>query len=294
MTTLLTGFSFTECPRWHEGRIWFSDFYNFRVLSAAPDGSDLCTEAEVPQTPAGIGWLPDGRLLVVSQRDQRLLRREADGSMVTHAELAGHIAGGNPNDMVVDHQGRAYVGNHGIDFAQTDSYSPANLVRVDPDGTVTVAADDLWFPNGTVITDNGTMIVAETFGNRMSAFDVAADGSLSNQRVWAQFADLPSDRTLVVLRQQRVVAPDGCCLDAEGAVWVADADGGPLRRVREGGEVLEEISYERPIYACMLGGDDGRTLFACSAADHRAEVLIPRMDASLVVTTVDVPRAGMP
>jgi sugar lactone lactonase YvrE len=294
MTTLLTGFSFTECPRWHEGRIWFSDFYNFRVLSAAPDGSDLRTEAEVPQTPAGIGWLPDGRLLVVSQRDQRLLRREADGSMVTHAELAGHIAGGNPNDMVVDHQGRAYVGNHGIDFSQTDTYSPANLVRVDPDGTVTVAADDLWFPNGTVITDNGTMIVAETFGNRMSAFDVAADGSLSNQRVWAQFADLPSDRTLVVLRQQRVVAPDGCCLDAEGAVWVADADGGPLRRVREGGEVLEEISYERPIYACMLGGDNGRTLFACSAADHRAEVLIPRMDASLVVTTVDVPRAGMP
>jgi sugar lactone lactonase YvrE len=294
MTTLLTGFSFTECPRWHEGRIWFSDFYNFRVLSAAPDGSDLRTEAEVPQTPAGIGWLPDGRLLMVSQRDQRVLRREADGSLVIHAELAGHIAGGNPNDMLVDRQGRAYVGNHGIDFAQTDTYSPANLVRVDPDGTVTVAADDLWFPNGTVLTDDGTMIVAETFGNRMSAFDVAADGSLSNQRVWAQFADLPSDRKLVVLRQQRVVAPDGCCLDAEGAVWVADADGGPLRRVREGGEVLEEISYERPIYACMLGGEDGRTLFACSAADHRAEVLIPRMDASLVVTTVDVPRAGMP
>jgi sugar lactone lactonase YvrE len=294
MTTLLTGFSFTECPRWHEGRIWFSDFYNFQVLSAAPDGSDLRTEAEVPQTPAGIGWLPDGRLLVVSQRDRRLLRREADGSLVTHAELAGHIAGGNPNDMLVDRQGRAYVGNHGVDFAQTDTYSPANLVRVDPDGSVTVAADDLWFPNGTVITDDGTMIVAETFGNRMSAFDVAADGSLSNQRVWAQFADLPSDRTLVVLRQQRVVAPDGCCLDAEGAVWVADADGGPLRRVREGGEVLEEIAYERPIYACMLGGEDGRTLFACSAADHRAEVLVPRMDASLVVTTVDVPRAGMP
>jgi sugar lactone lactonase YvrE len=294
MTTLLTGFSFTECPRWHEGRIWFSDFYNFQVLSAAADGSDLRIEAEVPQTPAGIGWLPDGRLLVVSQRDQRLLRREADGSLVTHAELAGHIAGGNPNDMLVDRQGRAYVGNHGIDFAQTDTYSPANLVRVDPDGTVTVAADGLWFPNGTVLTDDGTMIVAETFGNRMSAFDVSADGSLSNQRVWAQFADLPSDRKLVVLRQQRVVAPDGCCLDAEGAVWVADADGGPLRRVREGGEVLEEITYERPIYACMLGGEDGRTLFACSAADHRAEVLVPRMDASLVVTTVDVPRAGMP
>jgi sugar lactone lactonase YvrE len=294
MTPLLTGFSFTECPRWHEGRIWFSDFYNFQVLSAAPDGSDLRSEAEVPQTPAGIGWLPDGRLLVVSQQDRRLLRREADGSLVTHAELAGHIAGGNPNDMLVDRQGRAYVGNHGIDFAQTDTYSPANLVRVDPDGTVTVAADDLWFPNGTVLTDDGTMIVAETFGNRMSAFDVAADGSLSNQRVWAQFADLPSDRKLVVLRQQRVVAPDGCCLDAEGAVWVADADGGPLRRVRERGEVLEETTYERPIYACMLGGDDGRTLFACSAADHRAEALIPRMDASLVVSTVDVPRAGMP
>ncbi len=138
------------------------------------------------------------------------------------------------------------------------------------------------------------MTGAETLGNRRTALDVAADGTLSNQRVWAQFAELPGDRKLAVLRQQRVVAPDGCCLDAEGAVWVADADGGPLRRVQEGGEVLEEIAYERPIYACMLGGSDGRTLFACSAADHRAVVLVPRMVASLVATTVDVPRAGMP
>jgi sugar lactone lactonase YvrE len=293
ITAVLTGFAFLESPRWHEGRIWFSDFYTYRVFSAAGDGSDLRVEAEVPEQPSGLGWLPDGRLLVVSMRDQRLLRREDDGALVVHAELGDRI-GGFPNDMVVDRLGRAFVGNFGIDFRTQSTFEPATLLRVDPDGTIIEVARDLWFPNGSVITDSGTLVVGETFGNRISAFDVASDGSLRNRRTWAKFAELPTDREMPALRGQRVVAPDGCCLDAEGALWMADADGGPLRRVHEGGEIVEEINPGTGAFACMLGGDDGRTLFVCTAPDYRQEIIGHRRDASLLAVRVDVPHAGLP
>jgi sugar lactone lactonase YvrE len=289
----LTDFSFLECPRWHEGRIWFVDFYTYRVLSATADGGDLRTEAEVPGQPSGLGWLPDGRLLVVSMRDARLLRREADGTLVTHAELAGHVTG-HANDMVVDADGRAFVGNFGFDLMKGAPIATADLVRVDPDGTVTTVAQDLWFPNGSVITDDNVLLVDETFGNRITAFDLTRDGELTNRRAWATFGDLPSDRELPAALGQVVVAPDGCCLDAEGALWVADGLGGRLIRVREHGEIVDQIVVGSGVYACMLGGDDGRTLFACAAPDFDEHARSAAREAQLLAIRVDVPHAGRP
>lgn len=194
-TTVASGFGFLEAPRWHDGRIWFSDFYTHRVLSAREDASGLRTEAQVAQQPAGLGWLPDGRLLVVSMRDRKILRREADGTMAVHADLSSH-ATGHVNDMVVDARGRAFAGNFGFDLMGGAPLETASLHRVDPDGTVTEAAADLWFPNGSVITPDNTLIVNETFGNRSTAFDVTEDGDLVNRRVWAEFGPLPTERPI--------------------------------------------------------------------------------------------------
>ncbi|MFD4190442.1 SMP-30/gluconolactonase/LRE family protein [Amycolatopsis thermoflava] len=292
-TSVLTGFSYLECPRWHEDRIWFADFYTHLVQSSLEDGSDLRVEAEVPGQPSGLGWLPDGRLLVVSMRDARLLRREPDGTLVTHADLSAHVTG-HPNDMVVDAQGRAYVGNFGFDLMNGAPVAPANLLRVDPDGSVTVVAEDLWFPNGSVITDDGVLLVDETFGNRVTAFDIAADGSLTNRRVWAKFGEPLTERELEKALPQIAVAPDGCCLDAEDALWVADGIGGRLLRVREGGEIADEIQPGTGVFACMLGGADGRTLFACAAPDFNEHARKDAREASLLAFRVDVPHAGRP
>jgi sugar lactone lactonase YvrE len=293
IVTVVSDLSYAECPRWHDDRIWFVDFYTYRVLSAEADGSDLRVEAEVPEQPSGLGWLPDGRLLVVSMRDARVLRREPDGTLVTHADLSGHVAG-HPNDMVVDRDGRAFVGNFGFDLMNGAPVAPANLVRVDPDGAVTSVADDMWFANGSVITDDGVLLVDETFGNRITAFDLGPDGSLSNRREWARFGELPSERDLDKALGQLVVAPDGCCLDAEGALWVADALAGRLVRVREGGEIVDEIPVGSGVYACMLGGADGRTLFACAAPDFNEHARQAAREARLLAVRVDVPHAGRP
>jgi sugar lactone lactonase YvrE len=293
VATVLDGLSYLECPRWHEGRIWVSDFYTHQVLSARDDGSDLRVEAEVPGQPSGLGWLPDGRLLVVSQHDNRLLRREADGSLVTHADLSAHVTG-EPNDMVVDAQGRAFLGNFGFDLMAGEAVAPTTLLRVDPDGGLTQVADDMWFPNGSVITDDGVLLVDETFGNRITAFDIQADGSLANRRVWASFGALPTDRDLQAALGQLKVAPDGCGLDAEGALWVADALAGRVLRIREGGEVLEELPVGTGVFACMLGGADGRTLFLCTAPDFDRAARSAAREAQLRSCRVDVPHAGRP
>lgn len=291
--TVVAGMSFLECPRWHEQRIWFSDFYTFRVYSAAEDGSDLRTEAEVPQQPSGLGWLPDGRLLVISMRDARLLRREPDGSLVVHADLADQVKG-HPNDMVVDSHGRAFLGEFGFDLMAGAPLEPACLLRVDPDGTVTKVAEDVWFPNGSVITDDGVLLVCETFANRVTAFDIADDGALTNRRTWAQFGDLPTERELEKMFTQVVVASDGCCLDAEGALWIADAVGGRVLRVLPGGEIDEEIRTGTGVFACMLGGSDGRTLFLCTAPDFHEQARKNARESSLLVTHVNTPHAGLP
>lgn len=292
ISSIITGLDFLEGPRWHDQRIWFSDFYTGRVYSAAEDGSDFRVEAEVPEQPSGLGWLPDGRLLIVSMRDRRVLRREPDGSLVCHADLSGHV-NGYLNDMVVDSRGRAYVGEFGFDLMGGAPLDPAVLLRVDPDGSVTRAADDLWFPNGSVITPDGTLLVDETFGNRVSAFDIAEDGTLANRRTWAKFADLPADRELEKVFAQAVVEPDGCCLDAEGALWIADALGGRAIRVRQGGEIVEEIMARTGVFACALGGADGRTLFLCTAPDFLEHQRRNAREAALMVTRVDTPGAGL-
>jgi sugar lactone lactonase YvrE len=293
IATVVSDLSYAECPRWHDDRIWFVDFYTHRVLSADEDGSDLRTEAEVPQQPSGLGWLPDGRLLVVSMRDARLLRREPDGTLVTHADLSAHVTG-HPNDMVVDGDGRAFVGNFGFDLMNGAPVASADLVRVDPDGSVTTVASDMWFANGSVITDDRVLLVDETFGNRVTAFDIASDGSLTNRREWARFGELPTERALDKALGQVVVAPDGCCLDAEGALWIADALTGRLIRVREGGEIVDEIPVGTGVYACMLGGADGRTLFACAAPDFNEHARKQAREANLLAIRVDVPHAGRP
>lgn len=292
ISSIITGLDFLEGPRWHDQRIWFSDFYTGRVYSAAEDGSDFRVEAEVPEQPSGLGWLPDGRLLIVSMRDRRVLRRETDGSLVCHADLSGHV-NGYLNDMVVDSRGRAYIGEFGFDLMGGAPLDPAVLLRVDPDGSITRAADDLWFPNGSVITPDGTLLVDETFGNRVSAFDIAEDGTLANRRTWAKFADLPADRELEKVFAQAVVEPDGCCLDAEGALWIADALGGRAIRVRQGGEIVEEIRARTGVFACALGGADGRTLFLCTAPDFLEHQRRNAREAALMVTRVDTPGAGL-
>jgi sugar lactone lactonase YvrE len=292
ISTVLTDMNYLECPRWHDGRIWVADFYRHEVLSATEDGQDLRVEAEVPQQPSGLGWLPDGRLLVVSMRDRKLLRREPSGELVVHADLAGHVTG-HPNDMVVDALGRAYVGNFGFDLMAGEDIAPGVLLRVDPDGSVTPVADDMWFANGSVITDDGVLMVDETFGNRVSAFDIGPDGSLSNRRDWAAFGELPP-RGIAEALGSIVVAPDGCALDAEGAMWIADGLNGRAIRVVEGGEIVDEVSPGTGVFACGLGGADGRTLFICAAPDFDERARAAAREAQLLSTRVDVPHAGLP
>jgi sugar lactone lactonase YvrE len=287
-TTVVADAHFLEAPRWHEGRIWFSDFYGYRVSSAREDGSDLRVEAEVPGQPAGLGWLPDGRLLVVSMTDRRVLRREPDGTLVTHADLSSH-ATGHTNDMVVDAGGRAYVGNFGFDLMAGAPIEAASLHRADPDGTVTEVADDLWFPNGSVITPDGVLLVVETFGDRVSAFDLTGDGRLTNRRVWAEFAPLPTERSLERVLPALTVAGDGACLDAEGGLWIADATGDRLVRVTEGGTITDEIRPGTPVYACALGGADGRILYVCAAPDFHDQARKAATESRLLAIRVDVP-----
>jgi sugar lactone lactonase YvrE len=217
----------------------------------------------------------------VSMTDRTLRRLGHDGSLDVHADLSEH-AGGHLNDMVVDEVGRAWVGNFGFDLMAGGDLVPATLVRVDPDGSVTPVAGDLLFPNGSVITPDGsTLIVGETYGARYTAFTIAADGSLTDRRIWAETAG---------------IAPDGCALDAEGLIWAADALGNRCVRVSEGGEIVDEVAAPEGlgVYACMLGGDDGRTLLMCLAPDYFEHNRRAATEASLVTTTVDAPRAGRP
>lgn len=279
ITLLLDDLVFPEGPRWRAGRLWFSDMHAQEVVAVTPAG-EREVMARVPQDPSGLGWLPDGRLLVVSMRDRRLLRQEADGELVEHADLSG-LAAGRCNDMVVDGDGRAYVGNFGFDLMAGADFRTAAVVMVSPGGNASLAAPDLHFPNGTVITPDGrTMIVAESAGNRLSAFDLAADGTLSNRRVWAELG----------------VPPDGICLDAEGLVWVAvPTNPGAFLRVAEGGEVRERIDLEGfGGFACMLGGAEERTLFLLEAQASHPDKIAGRGNGRIRMVEVEAPRAGWP
>jgi sugar lactone lactonase YvrE len=277
MDIVVDGLTFPEAPRWRDGRLWFSDFYTQRVLTVDPAGR-LETVIEVPSRPSGLGWMPDGALLVVSMLDRRLLRVEGGKPRVV-ADLSA-LATGPCNDMVVDAAGRAYVGNFGFDRHRGDPPRTTCIARVDPDGTVTRAADELSFPNGTVITPDGrTLIVAETLAHRLTAFDVAADGTLSNRRL---FAALDS------------CFPDGICLDVEGAVWVADARTPRVLRVLDGGRIERTIpTGARFAFACMLGDHDRRTLYLCTSTGS-GPAMADKRDGAIERVRVDVPGAGLP
>jgi sugar lactone lactonase YvrE len=252
------GLYFGEGPRWHDGRLWVSDFYAHAVVSIDPAGNPR-TELELDDQPSGLGWLPDGRLLVVAMQAMKVLRLDEDG-LKEHADVS-HLSRHLCNDMVVDGRGRAWVGNFGFDLdAMLRQVGPeemiakhptTKLVRVDPDGSVHLAADEMHFPNGSVVTPDGrTLIVAETLAMRLSAFDIEDDGSLSNRRVWAEIG----------LR-----APDGICLDEDGNVWVANPMARECVLVAPGGEILQTVETSQLCYACMLGGDEERTLYMITA-----------------------------
>ncbi len=286
-TLLIDGLYFGEGPRWHDGKLWLSDFYDHAVKTVDLDGN-VEVMVEVPGMPSGLGWLPDGHLLVVSMTDRRVLRIEAEGP-VEHADLAG-VATFHANDMVVDALGRAYVGNFGFDLDDAlgrrgvedviRDHPTAALARVDPDGSVHVAATDLHFPNGSVITPDGrTLIVAETLGFRLTAFDIAPDGTLANRRVWADLGD-------------RV--PDGICLDADGNVWVANPLAPECFLVAEGGAIIDLVTTDQPCYACMLGGPDGRTLFMCTAQTSVAALASQARTGHVLTARLAVGRAGLP
>jgi sugar lactone lactonase YvrE len=274
---LIDGLRFPEGPRWHEDRFWFSDMHDGKVIAASMDGQTE-TIVEVSADPSGLGWLPDGRLLVVSMHDRRLLRLDAEG-LTEVADLTPY-ATFHCNDMVVDAQGRAYVGNFGFDLNAGDKPVAANLILVHPDGRSEIAAEDLQFPNGTVITPDGkTLIVGESFGARLTAFDIAEDGTLNGRRVWAEL---------------KGAVPDGICLDEEGAIWLASPVGkGGLLRVREGGEVTDRIAVEHDAFACMLGGPDRKTLFICTSASPDPAKTGNRL-GRIEVVDVAVPGAGLP
>jgi sugar lactone lactonase YvrE len=240
----LSGLAFPESPRWHDDRVWVSDWGAHEVIALDLDGKSEVM-ARVPSFPMCIDFLPNGRLLIVSAADGLLLRREPDGSLVTHADLTG--LGDHPwNDIVVDGRGNAYVNNIGFDFPAGEA-APGTVALVTADGSARQIADGVEFPNGMVVTpDNSTLIVAESYGKRLTAFEIAADGSLANPRLWADLGE---------------GVPDGICLDADGAVWYGDVPNKRCVRVREGGEVLQTIDLDRACFACMLGGADRRTLF---------------------------------
>ncbi|HZQ33077.1 MAG TPA: SMP-30/gluconolactonase/LRE family protein [Mycobacterium sp.] len=251
MHTLLDGRVFLEGPRWHDGSLYVSDMHAHEVLRVSTDG-DASVVARLDCGPSGLGWLPDGSMLIVSMEDRKVLRRDDDGSLTPHADLS-ELAAYNINDMIVDDAGHTFVSQFGCDFFTGEMPTPAPLLRVDPDGGVHEVTDDLRFANGMVITSDGkTLVVAESVGRCLTAFSLAPDGTLSDRRVWAELGETEF--------------PDGICIDAEDAIWISSPASDRFVRVREGGEVTDIVETPgRHAIACALGGDDGRTLFCCTA-----------------------------
>jgi len=273
--TLMTGLAFGESPRWHMDRLWFCNWVAQEVIAV-----DLVARSEVilhtPSFPFSIDWLPDGHLLVVSGREEQLLRREADGSLVTHADL--RILSRGWNEIVVDGRGNTYVNASGFDLMAGETFAPGIIALVARNGLVRQVADGFAFPNGMAITpDNAKLIIAESYAKRLTAFDIAPDGSLSNRRVWADLGD---------------GVPDGICIDAEGSVWYADVPNKRCVRVREGGEVLQTITVDRGCFACMLGGADKKTLFVLAAEWHGPANMVGAARTGQVLF-VDAPAPGV-
>ena len=267
---LICGLEFPEGLRWHEDRLWLSDMNVGRVMAVDLEGN-LETICELPGPCSGLGWLPDGRLLIVSMLDRKLLRLDDDGLSLV-ADLM-RLATYHCNDMIVDREGRAYIGNFGFDLGRGETQRPAEIIMVTPDGEASVVADNLMFPNGTVITPDGkTLIVAETYGACLTAFDILPDGSLSGRRNWATFDG---------------AVPDGICLDMDGGIWAASPISKEVVRILEGGEVTHRHSFTNSAYACMLGGVKRQTLFVATSGVGPGSGCVEAVE-------VDVPGAGWP
>ena len=268
--TLVDGLAFAECLRWHDGKLYFSDMHAHQVLAVDMNGNRELV-CEVPGRPGGLGWLPDGRLLVVAMTERRIYRLDRDGFHMA-ADLSGLV----PyflNDMSVDGRGNAYVGDFGFDYYGGESFKPARLWLVRPDGSIACAAEEMLSPNGSVITpDNRTLIVAESSGMRLTAFDIEADGSLARRRIWA---DLPDG------------IPDGIGLDASNNVWVAVLGGNAVWQAQEGEGSIRKIALERDAYACAIGGSDRRTLFVATASSHDPETCKKRLDGRIEMMSLD-------
>jgi sugar lactone lactonase YvrE len=276
---LLDGLSFGESLRWHQDRLWLADWGAQQVMAVDREGRpQVMARVDFPAFPMGIDWLPDGRLLAVAARDGLLLRQETDGSLVTHADLSGLAEPGHPwNEIVVDGRGNAYLTNQGVDFP-AGTFVPGTIALLKPDGSARPVADGIAFPNGMAITpDNATLIVAESYGQKLTAFQIAADGSLSRPRVWADLGD---------------GVPDGICLDAEGAIWYADVPNKQCVRVREGGQVLQTIQLDRGCFSCALGGTNRTTLFM-AATQWRGTERMADMSPAGQLLTVQAPAAGV-
>jgi sugar lactone lactonase YvrE len=273
-TVFADDFWLLEGPRWREGRLWVSDLLDGKVYSLDADGKRTLV-CEVPNRPSGLGFMPDGALIIASMQDRKVLKH-ANGVTTVLADLCEH-ATGDVNDLLVDERGYTYVGNFGYDLHNGAPSTPTNMHVISPDGVVRVAASGLEFPNGTVIADGGrTLIVAETWAGRLTAFDRDEEGRLSNRRIFAALRD----------RQ-----PDGICLDSEGAVWAACYNTGEVVRVREGGEITDRVECGKHTLACALGGSDGRTLFCMTYVGTETDIGAGKRLGQIFATRVDSPAA---
>jgi sugar lactone lactonase YvrE len=274
---LLKGIAFPESPRWHDGRLWFSDWMAHRVIALSPDGeSEVITELDA--FPFSIDWLPDGPLLITAGR--QVLRMEPGGSLTAHADLS-QLTEFGLNEIVVDAHGNAYVNGPGFDMMAGADFAPGIVAVLRSDGTAEVVADGVAFPNGMAVTPDGsTLIVADSYGKELIGFEIREEGTLSNRRTWADLGD---------------GVPDGICLDAEGAVWYADVPNRRCVRVAEGGEVLETVEHDRGCFACMLGGAGGNTLFVAAQEWNGPEGIGTGPPTGQILTVeAPAPHAGRP
>jgi sugar lactone lactonase YvrE len=279
LRVMMTGLTFGEQPRWHEDRLWFSDWGTQEVIAVDLNGnSEMILRA--PSFPCCVDWLPDGRLLVVSAHDGLLLRREPDGTLVTHGDVSGLSDPPAQNELVVDGRGNAYLNGGGFNLRAGERFAPGIVAMIGPDGSTRLVADGLSFPNGMlVMPDAQTLIVAESYAKRLTAFDITADGGLSNRRVWAELGD---------------GVPDGICADAENAVWYADVPNKRCVRVCEGGEVLDTVELDRGCFACALGGPDRSTLFMIATEWNGPANMFHGPSGQVLTTQAPAPGAGWP
>jgi sugar lactone lactonase YvrE len=299
---LAEGIHFGEGPRWHENKLWFSDMQGFKVMTLDLE-NNLETVCEIPNQPSGLGWLPNGDLLIVSMTDRKILKF-SNGLLSTHADLSKYISY-NCNDMVVSKNGTAYVGNFGMKDAQ-DKVKKTRLMIVKEDGEVIEGPDKLSFPNGTVITEDGkTLIVGETLAGKLTSFEISSDGLLENRKTWATIASPIVLGFIKFLRKLGVVfpetggsskfyVPDGICLDEKNGIWVASPTSSSVIRVEKGGKITNEIKTPKNAYACMLGGTDRKTLYILVAESSDADICRASPKGEIYSTEVNIAGSGSP